>query len=120
MLTNAPRSLDLLSAMHVDGLTRCTVYVGAIAGSIMVHNCEDCVFVVAARQIRIHTSRRCRFRLLVLSNPIIEHCQELTFGPFCLSYIQLRAQQEVSSAAALAGGVGWRGEVTAMLTSARA
>jgi hypothetical protein len=52
--------LDPLKAMRVDGLTRCTVITGPVAGSVLLHRCTDCRFLFAARQLRIPHLRRLR------------------------------------------------------------
>lgn len=78
--------LDPLKALRMDGLTRCTVLTGTVAGSVLLHNCEDCTFQIAARQLRLHTSTRCDLYLHCLSRPIIEHCTAFRFAPYGLSY----------------------------------
>jgi hypothetical protein len=71
-----------------------------VAGSVLLHACADCVFMFAARQLRIHTSSRCDYYLRVMSRPIIEHCTGLRFAPYGVAYPQLEAQL---AAAGLAG-----------------
>ena len=78
--------LDPLKALRVDGLTNCQVYTGPIAGSALLHRCESCIFMFAARQLRIHTSTLCDYYLHVMSHPIIEHCQKVRFAPYGLKY----------------------------------
>lgn len=78
--------LDPLKALRVDGLTNCQVYTGPIAGSALLHRCESCIFMFAARQLRIHTSNLCDYYLQVMSHPIIEHCQRVRFAPYGLKY----------------------------------
>lgn len=84
--------MDVMRALRIDGLTRCRVYAAPIAGSVLLHRCEDCLFALPARQIRIHTSHRCAYYLHVLSRPIIEHCTTLSFAPYCLEYDSWRHQ----------------------------
>ena len=44
-------------AIRVDGLTRCFVVTGPpVDGSVLLHDCTDCIFMLASRQIRIHRS----------------------------------------------------------------
>jgi tubulin-specific chaperone C len=71
-----------LSALRVDGLEQCWVVTMPVAGSVLLHDCEDCTLVMAARQFRLHRSVRCRFFLHALSGPIIERCSEVAFGPY--------------------------------------
>ncbi|KAJ8770852.1 hypothetical protein K2173_021767 [Erythroxylum novogranatense] len=47
---------------------------------------ENCVFVLASHQIRIHCAKRCDFYGRVRSRPIIEDCGGLRFAPYCLKY----------------------------------
>lgn len=46
------RRLDVLSALHVEDLKDCTVYAGCVAGSVLLHRCTNCTFVIGARQVR--------------------------------------------------------------------
>lgn len=105
--------LEPLRALRVDGLVRCHVYTGGVAGSLLLHGCRcagrapgrrgaphpphctpssrpcprsDCVIVTAVRQARLHTSTRCDFYLHTASRPIIEHCRGLRFAPYTLRY----------------------------------
>jgi hypothetical protein len=79
-------------AVRFINLKGCTVFCGPVAGSCFFENCHDCRFYIASRQVRIHDSTRSDFYLHVLSRPIIEHCSELRFAPYLLSYPALRAQ----------------------------
>lgn len=78
--------LDPLKAMRMDGLTRCRVYSGPIAGSVLLHRCEASLFMLVARQFRLHTSTKCDFYISPQSRPIIEHCKELRFAPYGVKY----------------------------------
>lgn len=91
------------------------MYAGAVSGSVLLDACTDCVFDLASRQIRIHTSKRCDYYLHVLSRPIIEHSEALRFAPSGLRYEGLgeqrrRAGLEAERAATLWAAVddfGW-------------
>ena len=48
--------LDSLSALKLQNLDNCTVFVGPVAGSVFVRNCNKCIVHVVARQLRIHDS----------------------------------------------------------------
>ena len=78
--------LDPLRALRVDGLKGCHVLSGPIAGSVLLHACEASVFMLCARQLRIHTSQRCSYYLRCMSRPIIEKCDGLGFAPYALEY----------------------------------
>jgi len=77
-------------------MKRCKVYIGPVAGSCFFENCEDCEFMIASRQIRIHDTKRCDFYLHVLSRPIFEHCSELRFAPYGLTYEGLEDQLQTA------------------------
>ncbi|KAI9168806.1 hypothetical protein LWI28_002211 [Acer negundo] len=47
---------------------------------------EDCVFVLASHQIRIHFAKRSDFYLRVRSRPIIEDSDGVRFANYCLKY----------------------------------
>jgi hypothetical protein len=40
-----------LSALHVNRLKRCLVLVGTVDGSVMLHDCQQCIFILACRQV---------------------------------------------------------------------
>ena len=60
------------SAMHVRDLRRCRVFVGPTSESIFLDRCQDCVFVLACQQLRIHTTYDTSFYIHVTSKAIIE------------------------------------------------
>lgn len=60
------------SAIHVRNLKRCRVFAGPVSGSIFIDRCEDCVFVLACQQLRIHTTKDTSFYIHVTSKAIVE------------------------------------------------
>lgn len=110
--------LEPLRALRIDGLVRCHVYTGGVAGSLLLHGCRyargekrrpsmsqqhrrcptrsDCVIVTAVRQARLHTSTRCDFYLHSASRPIIEYCRGLRFAPYTLRFAGVRAALEAA------------------------
>ncbi|GBG26860.1 Tubulin-specific chaperone C [Hondaea fermentalgiana] len=96
------------SAVRFLHLKRCRIFVGPVAGSCFFEACEDCVFMIASRQIRIHDSTRCDFYLHVLSRPIIEHCNALRFAPYGLSYKGLDSQVQAAGLAAPRAADMWK------------
>jgi tubulin-specific chaperone C len=105
--------LDVTRALRIDNLSRCLVIAGPTAGSVLLHNCTHCVLWLASRQIRIHTSTDCTFHLHVLSRPIIEHCDRVTFAPYALSFAGLPAAMAAAGlhqpgAGAPPGGRWWQ------------
>ncbi|KAI8057823.1 tubulin binding cofactor C-domain-containing protein [Syncephalis plumigaleata] len=70
-----------LSALHIRQLKRCIVLLGNIEGSVMLHDCEQCILIMACRQFRMHTSKQCDIYIHCSSQPIIEHCEQIRFAP---------------------------------------
>ncbi len=84
--------LCIIGAAYLKDLRNCTVYLGPVKSSIFIQNCRDCVFALASKQIRIHTSENCDFYVYARSNPIIEHCRNVRFGAYHLEYDGVREQ----------------------------
>lgn len=73
-------------AIFIHRLRNCKVYAGPALGSVLIDDVEDCDFVLASHQIRIHNAKRCDFYLRVRSRPIIEDSNCVRFAPYCLQY----------------------------------
>ncbi|KAJ8769687.1 hypothetical protein K2173_005290 [Erythroxylum novogranatense] len=80
------RLIGSVRAAFINRLRNCKVYGGPVTGSILMEDVENCVFVLASHQIRIHCAKRCDFYVRVRSRPIIEDCGGLRFAPYCLKY----------------------------------
>jgi len=74
------------SAMHVRDLINCRVIVGPTSGSIFIDRCQNCSFVVACQQLRIHRTHSTRFYTHVTSKAIIEDCTTASFAPYDITY----------------------------------
>lgn len=85
---------DISGALRAHQLENCTIICGPVAGSFFVEDAKDCVFVIAARQARIHKAVNCEFRIGVMSKPIIENCSGCRFGPYTLEYEHLSQQMQ--------------------------
>ncbi|KAG9138385.1 hypothetical protein Leryth_001566 [Lithospermum erythrorhizon] len=83
------RLIGCFRALFVHKLKNCRVYVGPVHGSVLIEEVEDCVFVLASHQIRIHHAKRCDFYLRVRSRPIIEDSNAVRFAPYCLRYDEI-------------------------------
>jgi hypothetical protein len=83
--------LDRLTALRCDALADCALLSGPVEGSVLLHGAQGCVFALAARQFRIHTSTRCAFAIHALSRPIIEHCSGVQFAPYPLQWAERAA-----------------------------
>ncbi|XP_010531371.1 PREDICTED: tubulin-folding cofactor C [Tarenaya hassleriana] len=80
------RLLGTVNALFLHRLRNCKVYTGPVIGSILIDDVEDCVFVLASHQIRIHHAKKSDFYLRVRSRPIIEDSNGVRFAPYCLEY----------------------------------
>ncbi|XP_062006846.1 tubulin-folding cofactor C [Rosa rugosa] len=80
------RLMGSVRALFVHRLRNCRVYTGPVTGSVLIEGVEECVFVMASHQIRIHNAKRCDFYLRVRSRPIIEDSCGVRFAPYCLRY----------------------------------
>ncbi len=60
----------------------CKLYAGPIGGAAFVSAATSSTLMLAAQQVRIHSSSGSDFYLAVRSKPIIEHCNGLRFAPF--------------------------------------
>ena len=65
------RILGSPGTLHITNMDNVTVLCGPVRTSIFVENCNNCDFVVACQQLRIHTTRQSNFYLHVTSKVII-------------------------------------------------
>jgi hypothetical protein len=72
----------LVKCLFVKNIKSCRIYVGAVSGASFINESLDSQIFIQSHQIRIHNSLTTAFFLTAKSNPIIEHCCELTFGPY--------------------------------------
>ncbi|CAL9191625.1 unnamed protein product [Musa hybrid cultivar] len=75
-----------LRALFIHRLTNCRVFAGAVLGSILIEEVNDCLLMLASHQIRIHNARATDFYLRVRSRPIIEDSSGVRFAPYRLCY----------------------------------
>ncbi|KAK2664432.1 hypothetical protein Ddye_003006 [Dipteronia dyeriana] len=78
--------IGCVNALFFNRLKNCKIYAGPVMGSILMEEVEDCVFVLASHQIRIHFAKRSDFYLRVRSRPIIEDSDGVRFSNYCLKY----------------------------------
>ena len=89
-----------INALHVRGLKRVVLISGYINGSVLFHDCEECLLILGCRQVsagrltflftkylllpkfRMHTSKNVSVQLYVASRPTIEHSRGITFAPY--------------------------------------
>ncbi|GMN27657.1 hypothetical protein TIFTF001_041062 [Ficus carica] len=80
------RLIGCVRALFVHQLRNCRIYGGPVTASILIEGVENCVFVMASHQIRIHQAKATDFYLRVRSRPIIEDSTNVRFATYCLSY----------------------------------
>ncbi|KAL0911969.1 hypothetical protein M5K25_017909 [Dendrobium thyrsiflorum] len=73
-------------ALFIHRLRNCRIFTGPVLGSILIEDVNNCLFMLASHQIRIHQAKECDFYLRVRSRPIIEDCSGLRFAPYRLLY----------------------------------
>ncbi|GLJ45385.1 hypothetical protein SUGI_0955480 [Cryptomeria japonica] len=75
-----------LRALFIHRLKGCQVFAGPVMGSVLIEEAENCVFVLASHQIRIHQTVNTDFYLRVRSRPIVEYTSNVRFAPYALFY----------------------------------
>ena len=80
------RLLGSPSTLHMNNLTGCYVFCGPVSTSVFVDNCENCTFVVACQQLRLHSSKCVDIYLHVTSRAIMEDCNRIGLAPYNLQY----------------------------------
>ena len=82
------RILGSPGTLHITNMDNVTVLCGPVRTSIFVENCNNCDFVVACQQLRIHTTRKSNFYLHVTSKVII--CLGKIYTSLALYAIKLK------------------------------
>jgi hypothetical protein len=85
---------DRSAQVFLDFCKRSLILVGPCESSVFVRDCEDCVFWVAAQQLRTNNCYRCTFFMYSRTEPIIETSDNLFFAPWTAKYPQCKAQFE--------------------------
>lgn len=84
-------------SLHADRLSHCTILAAPCVTSVFIDQCSDCNFVLAAQQVRIHSTHDCNMWLRVKTAPVIENSKQLQFGAYCFSYDQLELHLKVNA-----------------------
>uniref|UniRef100_T1JGM5 C-CAP/cofactor C-like domain-containing protein n=1 Tax=Strigamia maritima TaxID=126957 RepID=T1JGM5_STRMM len=74
------------STVRFNRLRRCQVYCGPVKTSVFIDNCNECVFMLACQQLRLHSSVDSDFYLHVTSGPIIEDSTRIRVAPYNFTY----------------------------------
>mmetsp|Transcript_12016 Transcript_12016/g.21825 ORF Transcript_12016/g.21825 Transcript_12016/m.21825 type:complete len:418 (+) Transcript_12016:141-1394(+) len=78
--------LDVYGAVRLQSLKNCTVYLGCVMGPLYVEDVKDCKIFAQGRQLRIHDTYGVDFYVHMCSGPIIEKCDGLRFGEYCIDF----------------------------------
>ncbi|EDO49057.1 predicted protein, partial [Nematostella vectensis] len=73
-------------AVRMDKLRNCIIISGPVSTAIFIDDCQDCTFIVACQQLRVHHTHRSLFYLHVTSRAIIEDSSGVGFAPYDLQY----------------------------------
>ncbi|GMH50705.1 hypothetical protein TL16_g00843 [Triparma laevis f. inornata] len=90
--------LDVYGAVRLQNLKNCTIYLGCILGPLYVENVRSCKIFAMGRQLRIHDTYEVDFYVHMCSGPIIEKCDGLRFGEYCIDF---EAKEEMVKTAGL-------------------
>jgi hypothetical protein len=74
--------MDHTEQIQVDQLKGCRVFLGAVASSLFIRNCENCTFVTACQQLRLREVVNCNFYILSIGEVHIEYSNNVRFAPF--------------------------------------
>lgn len=74
------------STLHMNFLRDCYIFCGPVSTSIFAENCENCTFIIACQQLRLHSSKNINIYLHVTSRGIMEDCNKIFFAPYNLQY----------------------------------
>lgn len=77
---------DTSAQCFVDYCRSCHILLAPCESSVFVRDCEDCVFWVAAQQLRTSSCKRCTFYLYSKTEPIIEASEDLVIAPWAARY----------------------------------
>ncbi|KAK9753509.1 Tubulin binding cofactor C [Popillia japonica] len=74
------------STLHMNYLKDCYIFCGPVSTSIFVESCENCTFVIACQQLRLHSSKNINIYLHVTSRAIMEDSSNIFIAPYNLEY----------------------------------
>ena len=74
--------LDWSKGMFIDECENCTIVCGPIDGSVFIRKCKNCKISLIARQVRFRDSENVDIFTYVPSDPVVESCFNIFFGPF--------------------------------------
>ncbi|KAJ4496010.1 tubulin binding cofactor C-domain-containing protein [Lentinula edodes] len=81
-ILNLMNAKQEISALHIRNVKNSILLLPILDGSVILHDLINCIVVVKCHQFRMHSSRSTDVYLSIQSNPIIEHCHSIRFGPY--------------------------------------
>ncbi|PNS21299.1 hypothetical protein CAC42_1078 [Sphaceloma murrayae] len=78
---NQVRNDSSLSTLHAKSISRSVLLLGRVHGAVHLTRLTRCTVVVSCRQFRMHESDDVDIHLWCGSDPIIENCSNVNFGP---------------------------------------
>ncbi|PWN35304.1 uncharacterized protein FA14DRAFT_189289 [Meira miltonrushii] len=83
-----------IQALQLRDLQQCVIFAGRIDGSVMIHDCQNCLFILECRQFRMHSSQNIFVLISTKSIATIEHCTKIAFGPASASSLDIKEEVE--------------------------
>lgn len=71
----------VMKALYIKNTYHSRVYAGFVLGASYIETTNKSTYQITSHQVRIHKANEVTFQLNVKSNPIIEDCSKLVFGP---------------------------------------
>lgn len=84
------------STLHLSNVKNTTILCGPVSTSIFTENCNDCTFVIACQQLRLHSSKNLKIYLHVTSKGILEDCSDIFMAPYNLVYDEIEEDFKLS------------------------
>ncbi|MCO5613817.1 hypothetical protein L7F22_068095 [Adiantum nelumboides] len=94
--TKEDKNIDSIQALQLRDLKHCVIFAGRVDGSVMIHDCQNCLLILECRQFRMHSSKNICVLISTKSIATIEDCTKIVFGPAVDSL--LGAEKETDSA----------------------
>jgi len=78
--------MDHSEQVQIDNVTGCKIFIGACASSTFIRNCDNCIFYICCRQLRLREVTNSTLYVLSMAEVHIEYSNGLKFAPFNGSY----------------------------------
>ena len=78
--------LDHISVIYINRVRNCKIFMGPVSGSVLLWECRNSSLSIASRQFRTKDCSDLKLFVYCMSNPSIEHSNNMEFAPFNLAY----------------------------------